>query len=40
MAICSYPDILNDSRFPDDVKQRARRILADCKGGSVGMDKF
>jgi alanine transaminase len=37
MSICSYPELLNDPRFPEDVKQRARRILGDCKGGSVGM---
>ena len=36
MAICSYPELLNDPRFPSDVKERAQRILNDCKGKSVG----
>lgn len=36
MSICSYPELLNDPRFPEDVKDRARRILNDCKGASVG----
>ncbi len=36
MALCAYPELLNDSRFPEDVKHRVRRILGDCKGASVG----
>ena len=40
MSICSYPELLDDPRFPEDVKQRARRILGDCKGGSVGMIEY
>ena len=36
MAICTYPELLKSPDFPEDVKQRAKRILADCKGASVG----
>ena len=36
MAICTLPELLNDPRFPDDVKNKARLFLADCKGNSVG----
>ncbi|XP_047673317.1 alanine aminotransferase 2 isoform X2 [Tachysurus fulvidraco] len=36
LAICSYPDLLDDDRFPEDVKSRARRILQACSGGSLG----
>lgn len=36
MAMLAFPELENDERFPDDVKQRARRILQSCGGGSVG----
>jgi alanine transaminase len=36
MGLCALPDLLNDDRFPSDVKMRVKRILADCKGESVG----
>lgn len=36
MALCAYPDLMDSTRFPADVKNRAERILACCKGGSVG----
>lgn len=36
MAICTFPELLNDDKFPADAKDRARRILASCGGGSVG----
>jgi alanine transaminase len=36
MGLCTLPDLLNDDRYPSDVKSRVKRILADCKGGSVG----
>lgn len=36
MAICAFPDLLNDDKFPEDAKERARRILKSCGGGSVG----
>lgn len=36
MAICAYPELLNDSKFPADVKSRAERIINCCKGKSVG----
>lgn len=36
-ALCTYPDVLLKSPdFPEDAKNRARRILADCGGGSIG----
>eukprot|EP00066_Takifugu_rubripes_P016853 XP_011606119.1 PREDICTED: alanine aminotransferase 1 [Takifugu rubripes] len=36
MALCSYPELLEDDKFPDDAKQRARRILKACGGSSIG----
>ncbi|XP_051958907.1 alanine aminotransferase 2-like isoform X1 [Xyrauchen texanus] len=36
LALCSYPDLLEDSKFPEDAKTRARRILNSCGGGSLG----
>ncbi|CAG5100918.1 Similar to gpt2: Alanine aminotransferase 2 (Xenopus laevis) [Cotesia congregata] len=30
------PELMNDPRYPEDVKNRAKAILNDCKGGSVG----
>ncbi|KAM4028701.1 alanine aminotransferase 2 isoform 1-T1 [Anomaloglossus baeobatrachus] len=35
-AICLYPELLNDNKFPDDVKQKAGRILKACGGNSIG----
>ncbi|XP_063777164.1 alanine aminotransferase 2-like [Pseudophryne corroboree] len=35
-AICLYPELLNDNKFPDDVKQKALRILQACGGNSIG----
>ncbi|KAM8839702.1 alanine aminotransferase 2-like isoform 2-T2 [Synchiropus picturatus] len=36
MALCSYPELLNDDSFPEDAKGRARRILQSCGGDSMG----
>ncbi|MGH0132855.1 UNVERIFIED_CONTAM: hypothetical protein FKN15_050903 [Acipenser sinensis] len=36
IALCTYPDLLNDNKFPEDAKERARRILQACGGGSIG----
>ncbi|XP_058874525.1 alanine aminotransferase 2-like isoform X1 [Acipenser ruthenus] len=36
LALCTYPDLLNDNKFPEDAKERARRILQACGGGSIG----
>ncbi|CAG5114966.1 unnamed protein product [Candidula unifasciata] len=36
LALCNYPDLLDSDLFPEDVKARARRILDDCKGNSIG----
>ncbi|XP_018336039.1 alanine aminotransferase 1 [Agrilus planipennis] len=36
LALVAYPELLHDSRFPEDVKQRVRTVLEGCKGGSVG----
>ncbi|XP_025031056.1 alanine aminotransferase 1 isoform X2 [Python bivittatus] len=35
-ALCLYPDLLNSPEFPEDAKQKARRLLAACGGQSVG----
>ncbi|XP_012271679.1 alanine aminotransferase 1 [Orussus abietinus] len=36
MTLTLSPDLLNDPKFPEDAKTRARDILKGCKGGSVG----
>jgi len=36
LALVSLPELFNDPRFPDDVKKRAKAVLAGCRGGSVG----
>lgn len=36
IALCLYPDLLNDNKFPDDAKQKAVRILQACGGNSMG----
>ncbi|XP_072306802.1 alanine aminotransferase 2-like [Eucyclogobius newberryi] len=36
LALCAYPDLLEDNKFPEDAKQRARRILGACGGQSIG----
>ncbi|CAI9722469.1 alanine aminotransferase 2-like [Octopus vulgaris] len=37
MALCLYPEyLMNDPNFPSDCKERANRILNDCRGKSVG----
>ncbi|KAM5157194.1 alanine aminotransferase 2 isoform 2-T2 [Mantella aurantiaca] len=35
-ALCLYPELLNDNKFPDDAKQKAKRILQACGGNSMG----
>ncbi|KAM4687347.1 alanine aminotransferase 2 isoform 3-T3 [Discoglossus pictus] len=35
-ALCLYPELLNDNKFPEDVKEKARRILQGCGGQSIG----
>lgn len=36
LALVSYPDLIQKSDFPEDVKKKAQAILAGCKGGSAG----
>ncbi|XP_058807737.1 alanine aminotransferase 2 [Phymastichus coffea] len=36
LAIALYPELLEDPRYPEDAKSRARVILEGCKGFSVG----
>ncbi|CAL8070732.1 unnamed protein product [Orchesella dallaii] len=36
LALVSYPELIDKSDFPADVKTKAREILAGCKGGSAG----
>ncbi|XP_001948711.2 alanine aminotransferase 1 isoform X1 [Acyrthosiphon pisum] len=36
LALVSQPELLEDDRYPEDVKERARTILDGCRGGSVG----
>uniref|UniRef100_H9G7S6 Alanine aminotransferase 1 n=1 Tax=Anolis carolinensis TaxID=28377 RepID=H9G7S6_ANOCA len=35
-ALCMYPDLLKDPNFPEDAKEKARRLLAACGGRSIG----
>jgi alanine transaminase len=34
--LVSQPELLDDDKYPEDVKERARTILDGCRGGSVG----
>jgi len=36
VALCTFPDLLETSNFPEDAKSRARAILDGCKGHSIG----
>jgi len=36
MAIVTLPELLNDPNYPEDVKEKARLFLGDCKGNSIG----
>ncbi|XP_077983529.1 alanine aminotransferase 2-like [Glandiceps talaboti] len=36
IALATYPELLNSDQFPEDAKERARRVLSGCKNGSVG----
>lgn len=36
LALITHPPLLDSPGFPEDAKDRARTILAGCKGGSVG----
>ncbi|XP_056155286.1 alanine aminotransferase 2-like [Lampris incognitus] len=36
LALCCYPELLKDDRFPEDAKKRAQRILDACGGHSIG----
>ncbi|XP_070604522.1 alanine aminotransferase 1 isoform X1 [Erythrolamprus reginae] len=35
-ALCMYPDLLECPDFPEDTKQKARRLLTACGGQSIG----
>ncbi|GIX91445.1 alanine aminotransferase 2 [Caerostris extrusa] len=36
ITLCAYPSLMNDDRFPEDVKKRVQDILDSCGGKSVG----
>ncbi|KAK3592195.1 hypothetical protein CHS0354_010433 [Potamilus streckersoni] len=36
VALCTYPQLMQSPMFPEDAKQKAKRILAACNGYSVG----
>lgn len=36
VALCCFPELMDSPAFPEDAKQRARRILQDCGGQSLG----
>ncbi|GFO15385.1 alanine aminotransferase 2 [Plakobranchus ocellatus] len=36
IALCTYPELLKSSEFEEDAKERSRKIMAACKGQSIG----
>lgn len=36
VALCTYPELLDNNDFPEDAKERARRLLKSCSGQSLG----
>ncbi|XP_059161359.1 alanine aminotransferase 2-like [Physella acuta] len=36
LALCTYPELMNSPDFPADTKERAKKILEECKGHSLG----
>uniref|UniRef100_T1JF39 alanine transaminase n=1 Tax=Strigamia maritima TaxID=126957 RepID=T1JF39_STRMM len=36
VAMCAYPQLLEDNKFDETAKVRARRVLDSCRGHSVG----
>ncbi|XP_033213453.1 alanine aminotransferase 1 [Belonocnema kinseyi] len=36
LALTVSPELLNDPKYPEDAKERARTLLEGCKGASVG----
>lgn len=36
LTLTVSPNLLDDSTYPEDAKDRARIVLQGCKGGSVG----
>nr|XP_039262873.1 alanine aminotransferase 2-like [Styela clava] len=36
VALCAYPELLKSNDFPSDAKERAKRLLGGCGGGSIG----
>lgn len=36
LTLTVSPSLLDDPSYPEDVKERAKTILCQCKGGSVG----
>lgn len=36
LAVCLYPELLEEPSLPLDVRQRAQKLLEACSGGSVG----
>ncbi|XP_062605975.1 alanine aminotransferase 1-like, partial [Saccostrea cucullata] len=36
LSLCAYPDMMDTCGFPEDVKERAKRLLGGCNVGSIG----
>ncbi len=36
MALCCYPELMDSDMFPQDTKEKAKKFLNACSGGSVG----
>lgn len=36
VALCTYPALFNSPEFPEDAKNRAKRMLDGCRGHSIG----
>lgn len=37
VALAALPELLNDPKYPSDVKERVARIMASCRGKSIGL---
>lgn len=36
MTLCTYPSLISSDNFPQDVKDKAKKLLSSCLGGSTG----
>ena len=36
LALCALPELIDRDEYPEDVKQRAKRILSSCNNNAIG----